>query len=408
MLRAIHANPLHALDISGKRNVTITGQGSEVTILRMAPAAYHSAIHVILVRQSSGITFENFTLDANDADILYQDEHSHGIQIESSADVRIDGVHFKDSGGDGVRLLGSGAEGSWTERVWIENSHFQDSFRNGISIQRAVRHVVIRSNSFEQISDQSISAEPTGNTAPTDILVEENVIHHASKNTAVALAGIGPHNVLMRLTFRNNQLENGTVHFLWADSLVVEGNVIKGDAFHSPLRMEDVSEAKVVDNDLFGAAQEGIGTLQILNDDGDLSSGITVRDNRVDAAEGLSGIYVRDPWKDITIAENEIQGSGGGVGIGFDNILVNGTRRTGISLIENNVENFKTGIVFISRGDSYSDVEIRSNSIGYDQADALDTIGLLFIGTGPYETFAKLLFNIIGSEIRTRIRVTGN
>ena len=408
MLRAIHTNPLHVLDISSKQNLTISGQGSEATILRMAPAAYHSAIHIILVRHSSGITFENFTLDANGGDILYQDEHSHGIQIESSVDVRIVGVHFKDSGGDGVRLLGAAAEGSWTERVWIENSHFQDSFRNGISIQRAVRDVVIRGNSFERISDQSISAEPTGNSAPTDILVEDNVIHHANSNSAVALAGIGPHDVLKRLTFRNNRLENAAAYFLWADSLMVEGNMIQGDAYHSPLRMEDVSEATVIDNDINGKAQEGIGTVQIINDDGDFPSGIILQDNRIAVEAGLSGIYVRDPWKDITISGNDIQGAGGGVGISFDNILVNGTRRTGIVLVDNNVENFKTGIALISRGDPYSSVEIRSNSIGYDQADSDNTVGLLFVGTGPYEAFAQLLFNSIGSGIQTRIRVTGN
>jgi hypothetical protein len=408
MLRAIHTNPLHVIDLSNTRNVTIAGQGSEATILRMAPTSYHSAIHIILIQRSSGITLKDLTLDGNRQHILYADEHSHGIQIESSADVRIEGVHFQNSGGDGVRLFGSAAVGSWAERIWVENSFFQDNARNGISIQRAARNVVIRGNTFERISDQTISAEPTGNGAPTDILVEGNVIRHASKNMAVALAGIGPHAVLKRLTFRNNRLENAAAHFLWTDSLVVEGNVILGDAYHSPMRLEDVSEATVFDNDLRGEAQEGIGTLQILNDDGDLPSRITLRDNRIEIGPGLSGIYVRDPWKDITISGNEVQGSGGGIGISFDNILVNGTRRAGISVVNNNVENFKTGIAFISRGDPYSNVEIRSNSIGHDQGSTYETIGILFMGTGPYQTFAQLLSNIMGSEIRTHVRVTNN
>jgi hypothetical protein len=408
MLRAIHTNPLHVLNLSNKRNITITGEGSDTTILRMAPASYQSAIHVILIRRSSGITLEDLTIDGNNGDILYNDEHSHGIQIESSTDVRIDGIRFQNSGGDGVRLFGGSAGGGWAERIQIENSQFEDNFRNGISLQRATRHVVIRGNTFERISDQSISAEPTGNNAPTDITVEGNLIRHANKNTAVAIAGIGPHDVLKRLTFRNNRLENAAAHFLWADSLVVEGNVILGDSYHSPLRMEDVSETTVSDNDLDAKAQEGIGTLQILNDDEDLPSRIILRDNRIDVAAGLSGIYLRDPWKDITISGNEVQGSGGGTGIIFESILVNETRRAGISVVDNSVDSFKNGIAFISRGDPYFDVEIRSNSIGHDQGFTYETIGILFMGTGPYQAFAHLLSNIIGSEIRTPIRVGNN
>jgi hypothetical protein len=168
-----------------------------------------------------------------------------------------------------------------------------------------------------------------------------------------------------------------------------------------------VSDATVFDNDLIGVAQEGSGTLQVLNDETDLPSRISLLENRIDVAAGLSGIYMRDPGKDITISGNEIEGGGGGsAGIRFDNILVNGLPRTAFSVVDNKINNFKAGIVFVSRGDPYLNVEIRSNGISHDQSHGYDTIGILFIGTGPYELFAQLLFNVFGNGIRTRISVT--
>jgi hypothetical protein len=95
----------------------------------------------------------------------------------------------------------------------------------------------------------------------------------------------------------------------------------------------------------------------------------------------------------------------GSAGIRFDNILVNKTPRTGISVVNNHINNFKTGIAFVSRGDPYSDVEIRANGISHEQSHRYDTIGILFVGTGPYEVFAQLLFNVFGIGIRTGISV---
>ena len=404
MLRAIHTNPLHVIDLSNKRNVTIAGQGSEATILRMASTSYHSAIHIILVQRSSGITLRDLTLDGNRRHILYADEQSHGIQIQSSTDVRIEGVRFQFSGGDGVRLFGSADEGSWAERIWIENSHFQDNARNGISIQRAARDIVIRGNTFERISDQSISAEPTGNSAPHDILVEGNVIRHESKNWAVALAGVSPQDVLERLIFRNNRLENGTAYLLWIDGLVLDENTILGDPYHSALRLQDVSNALVSDNDITGVAQEEFGVVQILNEDFALSSNVTLRSNRISVAPGLTAIYVRDALGGITVLENQLLGSGNGIGIMFQNLLTVGTTRAGFFVTSNVVQDFAIGVAVFDRGDNYSNVIVRNNAID-DQTGLTESVGILFDGTGPYGAFAQVMSNTFGSGIYTTLRV---
>jgi hypothetical protein len=219
------------------------------------------------------------------------------------------------------------------------------------------------------------------------------------------MSGIKPADVLMRLTFRNNRIENGAAYFLWTDSLVVEDNLIQGDRLHSPLRIHDVSEGVVTGNDISALVEGGTGAVQVVNYDNSLPSSITLERNTIQVSSGLSGIHVRDALGDIEILENTITGDDGNFGITFNTILVRGIPRTGLRIVGNEIRNFSVGISFVTRGDAYRDVEIRDNVLDHDQSPFSETIGILFSKTGPYQAFANILSNLYGAGIRTQIEV---
>lgn len=407
MLTASHTHPNRVIDISEKHNIAIVGDGMESTTLRMSPGVYSSATFLIYIKLSDGIVIQDLSLDSNRDEVVYRDEQSHGIEIVSSRDIKISGVRFENSGGDGIRLFGLTVADPWTEHVTIENSHFRDATRSGISMQRAVRNVTIRNNRFERISDQSISAEPSGNGSPTDILIEGNTVTHSYTTWAVALAGTKPRETMKRLTFRDNRIENGAAYFLWIEDLTIEGNTFLGDPYHSTLRLGDVRQARVVRNSIEGRAEQGPGVVQIVNHNDPFSAMVTIQDNEISVAESLTGIFVRDAVSDITISGNTIQGASGRSGIHFSNNAVTDTPRPLISIMSNDVKNFRSGIVLVTRGDVYEQVSIASNTIN-DEGPSVDTIGILFDRTGPYELFAEVESNVFGSGVETSILVRGS
>lgn len=406
MLTARHTHPNRVIDLTERRNIEIVGEGLETTILRMSPGVYSSATFMILIKLSSGIVIQDLTLDGNRDEVVYRDEQSHGIEIVSSSDVRISGVRFENSGGDGIRLFGLTIQDPWTEHVTIEESHFRDATRNGISMQRMVRNVTIRNNRFERISDQSISSEPSGNGSPTDIVIEGNVITHSYTTWAIALAGAKPLETMKRLTFRDNRIENGAAYFLWIEDLSIEDNTFLGDPYHSTLRLGDVRQVRVARNRIEGQAEQGPGVVQVVNHNDPFSAMVTIQDNQITVAESLTGIFVRDAVSDITISGNLIQGTRGRSGIHFSNNAVTDMPRPSISITDNQVENFRSGIVLVTRGDEYEQVSITSNEID-DEDESGNTVGILFDSTGPYELFAEVVSNVFGRGVETRILVRG-
>jgi hypothetical protein len=132
-----------------------------------------------------------------------------------------------------------------------------------------------------------------------------------------------------------------------------------------------------------------------------------VANNTIHVATGLSGIHVRDALENIQITGNVISGDAGNLGIILNNILVKGTPRTGFSIVGNEIRNFTVAINFVTRGDAFRDVEIRDNIFDHDQNPAVETVGILFSKTGPFEAFAQIVSNLYGAGIRTQIEVSG-
>jgi polygalacturonase len=398
----IHASPLRPLDLSKVSNVTIAGEGMGLTTLKLEPGTYPSATFMILVLASSDITIRDLTLDMNRNQSSFGDEQSHGIRVVSSSGVAIDRVRFQSGPGDGVYLLGVGEIGEpWTEQVRVENSEFKDLWRNGVTVQRGVQDVMIRTNTFEGLGDQAVSVEPSGSgSASRRITVEANYVRHSNANWAIAMSGTRRDEFLQGLTFRNNTIENGSAYFLRAGDVKVTGNRILGDRWHPTLRLENVNLAVVSDNFVAGVKSNNTeGVVQILNEEGALTSNVTLKENQIQANPNSTGIHVRDARTNITITDNTLTGSDSKKGILIDNFLTTGSKRTNFTVSNNIVQNFEYGILIGTRGDTYSSVYVLSNSLSHNQQPSTSTVGIVFSLGTDYQSIVQVLYNSFGTGI---------
>jgi polygalacturonase len=403
-----------ALELLGRSNITIAGDGMDQSILRIAPGLYGGATHVMLVANSSSVTVRDITLDGGRPYASYRDQQSHGVEIRNSSDLRFERVRITQVHGDGIRMVGLYHDtGSWTERVAVEDSRFERNGRSGVGMQRATRDVRIVNNTFEYMGDQSLSSEPGGpeygNVAPRDIVMEGNFIQ-ASGNHSVSLEGPSIADPALRLVFRNNRVENGSVSFRKSDGVLIEGNVIHADPYHPALELPVVKNIQIVDNEISGAG--GLdGVVQVRAEYDVINpfprafpTGVTLSRNVIRATNGQTGLWVRDAVGDITIVDNQIYGSDR-AGIQVLSRFVSGSARSGFTIRGNIIRDFDKGIMFASDGDRYEAVEIEANNIDHDQSPPTEAVGITFMKTGPYEVFASLIANVFGSGIKTPVQV---
>jgi hypothetical protein len=406
VIRPSGLSPRGGLELFGRSNITLIGDGLQDTTIRMAAGTYDGNTHLIYIKNSFQVSIRDLTLDGNRQNASFPSEQNHCVEVWSSIQLRFERVRFRNCRGDGIRLMGIPVQGDpWTELAWIENSRFEDNGRSGIAVQRAVRNLHIRNNTFERLSDQSIDVEPTGSQSPTDIFIENNVMRHDG-TLAVAPGGIGGKDVARRIVFSFNNIENGGAQFAKIDDLRIEGNTIVGVAGQAALRLtHNVTNAVIVNNDLVGPGASELPVVEMEALNGGHPSDITLRDNRIDATGGRGGIRVGDALGRIAILDNEILGGGGNNGILVEAILAEPALRSGFSILDNVLRDFKNGVQFSTRGNEFSGVLIQRNTIDHNQVPPTDTVGILFNGTGPYESFAVGAPNDFGGGIRTTIVV---
>jgi hypothetical protein len=395
--------PDRALDLGNLHDIRVIGDGMERSVIRLAAGTYSGDTHLVFLRRSRYISFEDLTLDGNKGAAQFADEQNHCVEIWSSVEISFTRTRFTNCRGDGIRLLGVPSAGEpWTETVKVQDSEFQDNGRSGLAVQRSVRGLTVLRNTFDRISDQSIDIEPTGGQAPTDILIQENVIRHSSATWAVAIGGVGGTNVARRLTFRDNRVLDGAVLAYKVDELLFEDNVIMADPRHVPLRVtHSVTNSRIVGNDIQASAGGDEGIVQIVALNGAHPEGVVVSGNTIQAPQGASGILVRDALGAIDVSDNRIMGSGGKNGIAILTVVETGRTRAQFKISSNHVENFRNGIQISRRSDPFSDLMITSNTI-----QGKETItGVLFESTGEYETFAVVTGNIFGVEVNNPIQI---
>jgi Right handed beta helix region len=138
-------------------------------------------------------------------------EAQHAIDLLGVSDVELDRVNLHDTYGDFV-YLGRRDDQRWSQRVWIHDSTFARSGRQGIAVV-AARDVVIEHNRFTDMRRATIDLEPNGPSwGANNIHVIDNRIG-PGRLLFVAAAGSGP---VDSIVIARNTLQ-GRALYVWVD-----------------------------------------------------------------------------------------------------------------------------------------------------------------------------------------------
>src|SRR5262245_5981215 len=139
-------------------------------------------------------------------------EAQHAIDLHGVSDVELDRVNLHDTYGDFVYLgLRDDGQG-WSQRVWIHDSTFARSGRQGIAVT-AARDVVIEHNRVTDVRRATIDLEPNGPTWGADnIHIIDNRVG-PGRLLFVAAAGSGP---VDKIVIARNTLQ-GRALYGWVD-----------------------------------------------------------------------------------------------------------------------------------------------------------------------------------------------
>jgi len=102
-------------------------------------------------------------------------EAQHGIRIEGATDVELDRVRVSDVHGDFVYLGRHLEDDRWTERVWVHDSTFTRSGRQGLTVIGG-RDVVIEHNTITGARMATVDLEPHPSFGAENVHVLDNEI----------------------------------------------------------------------------------------------------------------------------------------------------------------------------------------------------------------------------------------
>lgn len=405
------------IELQGLRNLTIRGSGPGVTILRLMPQQDLSTLntHVIETQDCQNLTIRDLSVHGAYLTMDKTNEQMHGIFLnEGSEQIVVERVRIFQSAGDGLRFLGRPA--NKVRKVWVDGCQFVQNKRTGIAFQRAAEFVWICNCYIEMTppsTDSCLDFEPSGNAAPTDIIIDSNFMKHGLRAPAVSISGIaGPdptrrvkfsNNVIIggeifctdvaQLTIQNNSVlvtELGTANRIpihvqrGGDSIVITGNLLVNDdtATEAVIALTEVNQrqvtrALVADNLCFARFGRGITCLS--------SDDIAIQGNMIVATGACTrGILVISQSSDIdniSIRDNDIMAEGSGTWI--TGIQINSPDQHQVhhvSLIGNSVRDATEGIRF--GGTTFQQTPV----CALNRIDANVTSPLLGIGNLPEDS----------------------
>ena len=224
------------MTVNGLNNLTLRGAGPGATILRLMPAQKLADTHIIRAYACRNLTIRDLSLHGAYLTMGVVNPQMHGILVEGGEEINIANVRVFQSSGDGIRLIGqepvppSPAPYKPVSKVWINGCRLTQNKRTGVCFQRAVEFVWIRDCYIEltpPTTDDAIHFEPSGAIqAPTDIVIDGNVIDHGTATAAALIEGNGGTNPTLRVKFTNNTLRNGALHGINVQDITVTGNTI--------------------------------------------------------------------------------------------------------------------------------------------------------------------------------------
>jgi hypothetical protein len=220
-----------AIGLRNLRNLTLRGAGTGATVIRLMPnqtipkGADADVIQTIGCRN---LTLRELSVHGSYLTLGNASEQMHGIHLtQGSEEIAVHRVRVFQCAGDGLRLLGSSARR--VRKVWVEDCRFIQNKRSGVSFQRASEFVWIRDCYIETTipsTDQSIDFEPTGEGAPTDIIIESNIIVHQTGTAAVSISGVSSTDATRRVTFAHNIVLGGEIFCTDVTELTIKNNVV--------------------------------------------------------------------------------------------------------------------------------------------------------------------------------------
>ena len=224
-------DPMHAaIGLRGLRNLTLRGSGAGATILRLMPNQdlHGPDTHVIETRDCVRLTLRDLSVHGAYLTMGNTNEQMHGINLNAGTqEMVIERVAVFQSAGDGIRLLGE--EDNKVQKVWIDNCRLVQNKRTGVAFQRGSEFVWVRDCYIEMrapSTDSSVDFEPSGHGAPTDIILDSNMIDHHTPTVAVSISGVSGPDPARRVKFVNNIVRGGTVFCTDVEDLSIQDNTI--------------------------------------------------------------------------------------------------------------------------------------------------------------------------------------
>lgn len=229
-----------AIGLRGLRNLTFRGSGPGATVLRLMPNQdLNTDTHVIETIDCRNLTFRDLSVHGAYLTLGNAVEQMHGILInEGSEEIAVQRVRVFQSAGDGIRFLGRSDRK--VRKIWVEGCRFIQNKRTGVGFQRGVEFVWVRNCYIEMTApstDQCVDFEPSGSGAPTDIIIESNVLVHQLRAVAVAISGISGNDPTRRVRFANNIVLGGEVFCTDVAELTIQHNVVLVPASDRPGRI---------------------------------------------------------------------------------------------------------------------------------------------------------------------------
>ena len=223
-----------AIGLRGLRNLTLRGSGSGTTVLRLMPGQeLTKPTQVIETVDCRNLTLRDMSIHGAYLTLGNAVEQMHGIRLnEGSEEIAVLQVRVFQSAGDGIRFLGN--PGKKVRKIWVEGCRFIQNKRTGVSFQRGVEFVWVRDCYIEMTlpsTDQCLDFEPspfgpTDIVAPTDIIIESNVLVHESRGVAVTISGVSGPDPARRVRFADNLVLGGELFCTDVAELTIQHNVV--------------------------------------------------------------------------------------------------------------------------------------------------------------------------------------
>jgi hypothetical protein len=190
---------------------------------------------VIETADCRNLTFRDLSVHGAYLTLANSNEQMHGINIfPGSEEITVQHVTVFQSAGDGIRFVGN--LGKKVSRVSVDSCRLIQNKRSGVSFQRGVEFVWVRNSHIDMTapgSDQCVDFEPSGLAgtivAPTDVIIDSNMIVHGNGNptgVAVAIGGVSGADPARRVKFANNVVLGGEVFCTDVAELTIQNNTV--------------------------------------------------------------------------------------------------------------------------------------------------------------------------------------